>query len=521
MKRIKIFDTTLRDGEQSPGCSMNLKEKIEMARQLERMKVDVIEAGFAISSPGDFASVKAIAEAVKDCTVASLARAAVKDIDRAWEAVKGAADPRIHLFIATSPLHMEHKLQMTPDQVYETAVAMTARAVGYCSNVEFSAEDATRSNWKFLARVIEGVIAAGATTINLPDTVGYTTPDEHYEFFMRIRERAPSLEKVTISSHCHDDLGLAVANSLAAVKAGATQVECTVNGIGERAGNAAMEEIVMALYTRRELFQAETGVLTGEIMRSSAMLTNITGVKVQPNKAVVGENAFAHEAGIHQHGVMKHRGTYEIMTPESVGLNKNNLVLGKHSGKHAFRERLASLGYSLSEEDLGAAFERFKTLADKKKTVYDKDIEALVAKEKVQIPRTYALNSFVINSGNKITSTAVIDLVRDQRSTERVSRGEGPIDAAFKAIEKIVGRQLALEDYQIGSVTEGEDALGDAKVKIKNSDGETFSGRGLSTDVIEASILAYINAVNKMLHVEKEGLREGKIDASWNKILHK
>ena len=521
MKRIKIFDTTLRDGEQSPGCSMNLEEKIEMAKQLERMNVDVIEAGFAISSQGDFVSVKAIAETIKDCTVASLARASEADIDRAWEAVKNAADPRIHLFLATSDLHMEHKLRMTPDQVYETAVAMTAHAKKYCSNVEFSAEDSTRSDWNFLAKIIEGVIAAGATTVNLPDTVGYTMPEEHYKFFMSLRERAPSLEKVTMSSHCHNDLGLAVANSMAAVRAGVTQVECTVNGIGERAGNAALEEIVMALYTRRELYQAETSIATQEIMRSSHLLSRITGVKVQPNKAIVGENAFAHEAGIHQHGVLKNRRTYEIMTPESIGLNKNNLVLGKHSGKHAFRDRLTTLGYNLGETELNRAFEKFKALADKKKTVYDRDIEALANEESVKAPETYSLNSFVINSGNKITSTAVINMQHENKSIEKVSRGEGPIDAAFKAIEKIVDRQLSLEDYQLGSVTEGEDALGDAIVKIKNDKEDVFSGRGLSTDVIEASILAYIDAVNKMFHAEKTGDKGSEIDSDWNKILHK
>jgi 2-isopropylmalate synthase len=521
MKKIKIFDTTLRDGEQSPGCSMNLEEKIEMARQLERMKVDVIEAGFAISSQGDFASVKAIAETLKDCTVASLARAGKEDIDRAWEAVRNAVDPRIHLFIATSPLHMKHKLMMSPDQVYETAVAMTAHAKKYCANVEFSAEDSTRSDLDFLARIIEGVVAAGATTVNLPDTVGYTTPDEHFEFFTSLFEKAPSLGKVTVSSHCHNDLGLAVANSMAAVRAGVTQVECTVNGIGERAGNAAMEEIVMTLYTRGELYQAETGIVTTELTRSSNLLSRITGVKVQPNKAVVGENAFAHEAGIHQHGVLKNRRTYEIMTPESVGLNKNNLVLGKHSGRHAFRDRMISLGYRLGDDELSRAFESFKALADKKKTIYDRDLEALANKETVKIPEIFKLNNFVINSGNNITATAVLNLIQESKSTEKVSCGDGPIDASFKAIEKIVGRQLSLEDYQLGSVTEGKDALGDATVKIKNSEGEVFSGRGLSTDVIEASILAYIDAVNKMFHAEKSGNIGKEIDSGWDKILHK
>ncbi|MDR3296333.1 MAG: 2-isopropylmalate synthase [Clostridiales Family XIII bacterium] len=506
MRHVKIFDTTLRDGEQSPGCSMNLKEKIEMARQLERMRVDIIEAGFAISSQGDFLSVKTVAENVKECTVASLARADKKDIDRAWEAVNGAADPRIHLFIATSPLHMEHKLKMRPEAVLEQAAAMTAYAKKYCANVEFSAEDATRSDPGFLAKVIESAVAAGATTINLPDTVGYAMPEEYYAFLMRIQELAPSLGNVTLSTHCHNDLGLAAANSLAAVRAGADQVECTVNGIGERAGNAAMEEIVMSVATRRDYYQAETQIATTEIARSSGLLTRIIGVKVQPNKAIVGENAFAHEAGIHQPGMLQHRGTYEIMTPESVGLNKSNLVMGKHSGKHAFRDRVLSLGYELDDAELEIAFGKFKTLADKKKTVYDRDIEALVAKESVQVPRTYRLHSFVINSGSHITSTAVIKMTRDGRVVEKVSRGEGPIDAAFKAIEKIIGHSLALEDYQLGSVTEGEDALGDALVKIKSENGAVFSGRGLSTDVIEASICAYVNAVNKMIYAEKQAL---------------
>lgn len=508
-KIIKIFDTTLRDGEQSPGCSMNLKEKIEMAKQLERMNVDVIEAGFAMSSPGDFTSVKTIAETLKNCTVASLARATEQDIDRAWEALENAVDPRIHLFLATSPLHMEHKLLMTPDQVYERAVAMTAHAKKHCSNIEFSAEDATRSDLKFLARVIEGVIKAGATTINLPDTVGYTTPDEHYEFFMKLREYAPSMENITISAHCHNDLGLGVANSLAAIKAGVTQIECTINGIGERAGNAAMEEIAMALHTRQDVLHAVTNIETQEIMHASSLLSRITGVKVQPNKAIVGENAFAHEAGIHQHGVMKHRGTYEIMTPESVGLVKNNLVLGKHSGKHAFRDRVTSLGYTLDDAELEVAFEKFKALADKKKKVYDKDIEAIVAKESVQVPKTYKLENFVINSGNSITSTAVIKMIKNNKSIEKVARGEGPIDASFKAIEKIVGRSFDLEDYQLSAVTEGEDAQGDALVKIKDAAGTIYAGRGLSTDVVEASIYAFVNAVNKVIYTEIGGQLDG------------
>ena len=502
-KRIKIFDTTLRDGEQSPGCSMNLKEKIQMAKQLERMKVDIIEAGFAISSPGDFKSVRAVAETVKESIVASLARTTKDDIDRAWEAVSVAARPRIHTFIATSPIHMEYKLRLMPDQVEEQAVAMVKHAKGYCADIEFSAEDATRSDPAFLARVFNGVIKAGATTINIPDTVGYTVPDEFYEFLIKVRELCPALDNVDISVHCHNDLGLGVANSLAAIKAGATQVETTINGIGERAGNAAMEELVMALRTRKDIFRAETNIVTTEIMRASKLLTTITGVKVQPNKAIVGENAFAHEAGIHQHGVLNNKETYEIMTPESIGLTKNSMVLGKHSGKHALRNKAQELGIDLSEEALERAFERFKIIADKKKQIYDGDIEALLSKEALQVPKTYQMKSFVINSGNSITSTAVIEAIKDDKVIEKVSRGDGPIDAAFRAIGKIVGKQMRLEDYQLHSVTEGMDALGDALVKI-SSNGKSYAGRGLSTDVIEASIHAYINAVNKMICEESK-----------------
>ena len=500
--RVVIFDTTLRDGEQSPGMSMNIKEKVEMAKQLERMGVDVIEAGFAVISSGDFKSVQTIAETVKSCTVASLARAQEADIDKAWEAVKDAEDPQIHLFIATSDLHMKHKLKMSRENVFEQAVAMTKRASGYCPNIQFSAEDATRSDMDFLEKVVRAAVEAGATTINLPDTVGYTTPEEHEEFFREIIRRVPELEDILVSSHCHNDLGLAVANTLASIRGGARQVECTVNGIGERAGNAALEEIVMALYVRKNEFTVTTNIDTREIMRSSSLLSRITGVKVQPNKAVVGSNAFAHEAGIHQHGVLSHAGTYEIMTPESVGRKENNLVLGKHSGKHAFRDRLKELGYMLSDAELNEAFKLFKELADRKKRVYDKDIEAIAAKESVQVPRTFTLDSFVINSGNTITATAIVSLNKEGKTQERVATGSGPIDASFKAIDKIVGKQLELEDYQISAVSEGEDALGDARVVLKGENGRKFLGRGLSTDIIEASIKAYVNAINKIYYQE-------------------
>jgi 2-isopropylmalate synthase len=503
-RKVIIFDTTLRDGEQSPGMSMNLKEKIEMAKQLERMGVDVIEAGFANSSPGDFGSVKAIADAIENCTVASLARTSAADIDRTWEAIRGAANPRIHIFIATSDLHMEYKLKMKRDKVLETAVEMTKRAAGYCPDIQFSAEDATRSDMDFLEEVVRAVIKAGATTINLPDTVGYTTPDEHEAFFREIRKRVPELERVVASSHCHNDLGLAVANSLAAVRGGARQIACTVNGIGERAGNAALEEIVMALYVRKNQFDVTSNIDTTEIVKSSSLLSRITGVKVQPNKAIVGDNAFAHEAGIHQHGVLAKAETYEIMTPASVGLKENNLVLGKHSGKHAFRDRVNELGYSLTDDELTEAFKRFKDLADRKKRVYDKDIEAIASKESMQVPKTFTLVSYVINSGNTITATATVSMNKEGKQIEKVSRGSGPIDAAFKAINKIVGKQLELDDYQINAVSEGEDAQGDARVVLKSEKDRKFSGSGLSTDIIEASIKAYINAVNKMYYQENE-----------------
>ena len=501
-KRLIIFDTTLRDGEQSPGMSMNLKEKIEMAKQLERLGVDVIEAGFAISSPGDFKSVKTVAETVKDCTVASLARADKKDIDAAWEAVRGAADQRIHVFLATSELHMKYKLKMKPAAVLERVAQMTAYAKKYCANIQFSAEDATRTEMDFLAKVVETAIKAGATTINLPDTVGYATPDEHEKFFKEIHKRVPALSKVVASAHCHDDLGLAVANSLSAVLGGARQAECTINGIGERAGNAALEEIVMALHTRKNIYMAETGIDTTEIMRSSGLLSRITGVKIPPNKAIVGDNAFAHEAGIHQHGVLQNAATYEIMTPATIGLKRSNLVLGKHSGKHAFGERLKSLGYELTPNELEEAFRRFKDVADRKKQVYDSDIEAIASKEVVKVPKIYDLENFVINSGNAITSTAVVRLEREGRYYEKVAGGDGPIDAAFHAIGKILGEPVELDDFQLDSLSEGKDALGDARVIIKGESGRKYSGHGISTDVIEASIKAYINAVNKMYFEE-------------------
>lgn len=501
-KIIKIFDTTLRDGEQSPGCSMNLKEKIEFAQQLEKLNVDIIEAGFAASSPGDLHSIQEISKNINHCTVASLARAHKDDIDKAWESLKFAVNPRIHIFLATSPLHMKYKLEMTEEEVLEKAETMVAYGKSLCDDIEFSAEDATRSDTDFLAKIFTKVITAGAKTINIPDTVGYTTPDEYYDFLTTLIEKCPLLKTVDISVHCHNDLGLGVANSIAAIKAGATQIECTVNGIGERAGNASLEEIVMILHTRKNLFNVDCNVDTKQIMKTSNLLSRITGVKVQPNKAIVGANAFAHESGIHQHGVLKNRETYEIMTPESIGLETNSLVLGKHSGRHAFKDKLEQMGYILSSEDLDKAFSKFKDLADKKKDVFDKDIDAIVSSQRVEIPKSYELEKFVINSGNIITSTAVVSIKSNEKVCEEVAIGEGPIYASFKAIEKVIGRNFELDDFSLSSVTEGEDAQGNAIVKIKYNN-DIYVGQGLSTDIIEASIKAYLNAVNKIIFEEK------------------
>lgn len=499
-RRIRIFDTTLRDGEQSPGCSMNLHDKLAVAEQLEKLGVDIIEAGFAISSPGDFQAVQAIARTVKNCTVASLARSLEKDIDCAWNAVKDAANPRIHLFLATSPIHMEYKLRKTPDEVYEQAVQMVKYARNLCGDIEFSCEDASRSDPAFLYRILEGVIAAGASTVNIPDTVGYAVPDEFSRMIKDIKNNVPNIDKAVISVHCHNDLGLAVANSLAAAMAGADQIECTLNGIGERAGNAALEEIVMNMYTRQEFYQMTTGINTNQIYPASRRLIQATGVKCQPNKAIVGENAFAHESGIHQHGVLANRATYEVMTPESVGVPHNKMVLGKHSGRHAFEERLFYLGYHVDEEKLNTLFEEFKVLADKKKTVSDKDIEALVTGTRGIIPETYTLDRFVINSGSSITSTSAVRLIsKDGIALEKVAIGDGPIDASFNAIDKIVRMDTTLEDFTLSTVDGGTDAQGEAYVRISR-DGRSYNGMGVSTDIVEAGVKAYISAINAMIY---------------------
>ncbi len=499
MKQVKIFDTTLRDGEQAPGCSMNLKEKIEVARQLERLGVDIIEAGFAISSPGDFESVKTIAESVKNMSVASLSRALEKDIDASYEALRNAAAPRIHVFLATSPVHMQFKLKKTPEQVLEQTKFAVAYAKKKMNDVEFSCEDATRSELPFLAKVVSAAIDAGATVVNVPDTVGFSTPEDITAMIEYLKEHCENLHKAELSLHNHNDLGMAVANTLAGIKAGATQVECTVNGLGERAGNASLEEIVMALRTRKSYYEAETRIDTTQIYRTSRLVYGIIGMSVPLNKPVVGVNAFLHESGIHQHGVMAERTTYEIMTPESIGLNKNRMVLGKHSGRHAFEERLSELGYKLDDGQIADFFEQFKVLCDKKKVVSDRDIEAIVDAKITARGGEIELDRFTVHAGNHATASCVVRLKKGDAYVEEVALGDGPIDAAYNAIDKCVAfNGYKLEDYGIHSISEGKDALGEVIVKLKNGD-ETVTGRGLSTDIIESSILAYINGLNKIL----------------------
>ncbi len=499
-KSIRIFDTTLRDGEQAPGCSMNLQEKLEVAIALEAMKVDVIEAGFAIASQGDFQSVSEVSRIIKNARVASLSRATTGDIDRAWEAVKNAVSPVIHTFIATSPIHMDYKLRMTPDQVLERATSMVKYAKSFCPEVEFSAEDASRSDKDFLCKIFSAVIAAGATTINVPDTVGYSSPLEMASLIEYIMKNTSGIEKAIISVHCHNDLGMAVANSLASVKAGATQIECTINGLGERAGNAALEEVVMALKTRTDYFGCDTNIDTKKIFRASRLVSAVTGTTIQINKAVVGQNAFAHESGIHQHGVMANPLTYEIMTPEEVGIPTKQMVLGKHSGRHAFDDRLKNLGFAGSAEERDLLFSKFKELADRKKIVHDKDIEVLmgVQRKEEEINGLYKLDRFVVNTGNTITATASVRLDKQGVLAEQVAVGDGPVYAMFTAINKIAGVKPTLDDYSIQAVTEGQDAQGEVRVRIRNGS-EFYKGRAVSTDILESSAKAYINAINQLV----------------------
>lgn len=496
--RVRIFDTTLRDGEQSPGCSMNLEEKLRVATALEAMGVDIIEAGFPIASNGDFEAVSEIARRVTGSVIAGLARASRKDIDRAWEALRHAAQPRIHTFISTSPLHMKFKLQMEPDAVHDRLIDAVGHARNLCDDVEWSPEDGTRTEHDFLCRCVESAIKAGAGTINIPDTVGYTIPDEFAALIDMLMNRVPNIDQAVISVHCHNDLGLAVANSLAAVKAGARQVECTINGIGERAGNAAMEEIVMALKVRGDAMPYYTRVAAENITQTSHLVSTITGFQVQPNKAIVGANAFAHESGIHQDGMLKHAGTYEIMTPESVGLNKSTLVMGKHSGRHAFRSKLRELGYDLGDNELQDAFYRFKDLADKKKDIYDEDIVALVDDQMIRANDRIQFVSLQVIAGSKGPQSAELELTVDGAAKSTKATGDGPVDATFNAIKELFPHQVRLQLYQVHAVTEGTDAQAQVTVRLEE-DGKTVNGQGADTDTLVASAKAYIHALNKMI----------------------
>ncbi|MCH8111946.1 MAG: 2-isopropylmalate synthase [Proteobacteria bacterium] len=497
-ERVIIFDTTLRDGEQSPGASMNLEEKMRIAEALEALGVDVIEAGFPIASNGDFEAVNEISKVIKGSTVCGLARAARKDIDRAAEALRPAARKRIHTFIATSPLHMEHKLQMTPDEVHQAVIDSVTRARDLCDDVEWSCEDGTRSDPDFLCRLIESAIKCGARTINIPDTVGYTIPVEYAELIEGLINRVPNIDQAVLSVHCHNDLGLAVANSLAGVAAGARQVECTINGLGERAGNAALEEVAMALRTRYDAMPYATGINSENIMKTSRLVSGITGFVVQNNKAIVGANAFAHEAGIHQDGMLKHAGTYEIMTPESVGLSHSNLVLGKHSGRHAFREKLKELGFDLGDNALENAFRRFKDLADKKKEIFEEDIVALVDDEVVRTNDRIKFVSLQVVAGSKGPQSADLELEIDGQTSATHATGDGPVDATFNAIKNLFPHAANLQLFQVHAVTQGTDAQAEVTVRLEEN-GKTVNGQGADTDTLVASARAYVNALNKLL----------------------
>jgi 2-isopropylmalate synthase len=494
--RVVIFDTTLRDGEQSPGCSMNLAEKLKVAHALQELGVDIIEAGFPIASPGDFEAVRAVASEVTGPIIAGLARCNDKDIDRAWEAVRLSSRPRIHVFLATSAIHRQYKLKMAKDEIVRRAQEGVRRAKGLCADVEFSPEDAARTELDFLSEVVLAAIEAGATTINIPDTVGYAVPSEFGATIKHLKQQVAG--RAVLSVHCHNDLGLAVANTLAAVIEGARQVECTINGIGERAGNCSLEEVVMALKTREAFFKVSTGIVTSRLYPTSRLVSSVTGMRVQRNKAIVGQNAFAHEAGIHQHGMLMHEATYEVMRPADVGFTASNLVLGKHSGRHALRARVEQLGYSLSEDEVAKLFDAFKVLADKKKEVYDADIVALIEDQAQQTPATWEMVSHHIATATGALPTASVSMRNASgEGFQEAACGDGPIDALFKAIERVTGVTLALKDYEVRSVTVGEDAMGEVSVEVEHQ-GNTHRGVFTSTDIIEASARAFLQVVNRV-----------------------
>jgi len=511
MEKVIIFDTTLRDGEQAAGASLNAQEKLEIARQLDRLGVDVIEAGFPSSSPGDFEAVRLIAQELKRPTICALAPANIEAIDRAWEAVKEAEYPRIHVFLSASDIHLAHQLKKSRDEILKMSREMVARAKSYLDDVEFSPMDASRADPAYIYQILEVVINAGATTVNIPDTVGYATPQEFGGLIQGILDNVPNIDKAVISVHCHDDLGLAVANSLEAIRVGARQVECTINGIGERAGNASLEEIVMTLKTRQDFFGLFTNIDTTRIYRTSRLVSELTGFSIQPNKAIIGANAFRHQSGIHQDGVLKKAITYEIMDPKSVGIPSSALVLSKLSGRHAFRERLSELGYTLSEEALNRAFQGFKELADKKKEITDRDIESLIAEELRTVAEVYHLDHVEVSCGDHSLPTAAVRLIGpDGQSLADAALGTGPVDAIYKAINRIVGIPNELTEFTVKSVTEGIDAIGEVLIRIE-SEGVTYTGRGASTDIIVASAKAYMNALNRLLAAKRGGSNvEGK-----------
>ena len=510
-RAIRIFDTTLRDGEQSPGASMNIEEKVLVAKQLARLKVDIIEAGFAFSSPGDFEAIRRIGQEVEGPVICSLARAKPEDIDRAWEALKGRAKSRIHTFLSTSDIHLKHQFRMTREEAKTRAVEMVQHARGYVDDVEFSPMDATRSDLSYLCEVVEAVIEAGAGTVNIPDTVGYTTPQEFGTIIRTLKERVRGIEKAIISVHCHNDLGLAVANSMAAIHAGAGQVECTINGIGERAGNASLEEIAMGLRTRKDFYNADTSIQTEELSKSSRLISKITGMVVQPNKAIVGANAFAHTSGIHQDGLLKEKSTYEIMRPDSIGLTQSRLVMGKLSGRHAFREELTRLGYSLSDQEVNEAFDRFKRLADQKKELFEEDLEAIVSETAIRVPERFSLKALSVESSLDRPPTATVELEMNGQRIKRTGTGDGPVDAVYRTIADILDTKSLLRAYIVKAITGGTDAQGEVSVRVEEN-GEIVTGHGSNTDIIIASAQAYLNALNKLASLEGPGRAEHKVN---------
>ncbi len=497
-EQVLIFDTTLRDGEQSPGASLTVSEKLTIAEQLARLRVDAIEAGFPVSSQAQFDGVRLIAGQVKGPAIVALARCIDADIDAAWEALKGAERPRIHVFVATSRIHMEKKFRKSEEEILAMAVAGVRRAKSCCREVEFSPEDSSRTGVDFLLRIVEAAIDAGATSINIPDTVGFAMPEQFGALIRTVREKVPNMARAVLSVHCHNDLGMAVANTLAAIRNGAGQVEVTVNGVGERAGNASLEEVVMALKTRADFYQKSTGIETREIMRTSKLVSSLMGIPVQPNKAIVGANAFAHESGIHQDAVIKDAATYEIMTPQEIGLSSNAIVLGRHSGRHGLKNRLSELGYALQPAELDVIYQRFLEIADRKKEVYDEDLLALMSAETGETAETWKLDYFHILSGNKTVPTATVVLRRGEESLQEAAVGDGPVDAAYNALNRIVDLPVTLQDYNLRGVTGGKEAVGEVVVRVRHQ-GTTWLGRGASTDIIEASIRAYLNALNRIL----------------------